>query len=448
MKKSNYNHVCQKLLCWLLILSVTLTAFTCGPYKATDRPAYAVTNIVSTSTAKYTYNQMVKDLSELHKAYPSLMSYQSLGTTYDDRKIYEIQLGNKNAKKHIFIQASIHAREYMNTMLAMRQAEMLCRNYSTASYNGKSYKTLLKSVCLHIVPMANPDGVSISQFGADGIRNNTLRSNVIAMCKKYGNGRDTYYINWKANARGVDLNANYPKNWHTIARNPCSANYSGSKAGSEKETQILMNRIARLKPDLFIAYHSTGNIVYWNFLQNGTLQTRCRSLFNMFHRLTGYADAEPGVNKNNSSLKPVFGDWAVDTYKKPCLTIENGSVACPLPLSQFNAIWNHNKNLLPALMVFTLTPTKTSIKYTKTGKTTLKVKWGERVGSGYQIQYSTSRSMKNSKKVTVKNSKKLSKTIKGLKRKKTYYIRVRAYRKVNGHCYYSRWSTIKKRKTK
>ncbi len=68
--------------------------------------------------------------------------------------------------------------------------------------------------------------------------------------------------------------------------------------------------------------------------------------------------------------------------------------------------------------------------------------------SGYQIKYSTSSKMKNAK---VVNSTKLYKTVKNLKSKKKYYVKVRTYRKlkVNGKIkkYYSKWSKVKTVKT-
>lgn len=65
--------------------------------------------------------------------------------------------------------------------------------------------------------------------------------------------------------------------------------------------------------------------------------------------------------------------------------------------------------------------------------------------TGYQIEYSTSKSFKSSKK---KTTTKTSCTIKSLKAKKTYYVRVRSYKKVGGKTFYSAWSGIKSKKTK
>ena len=64
---------------------------------------------------------------------------------------------------------------------------------------------------------------------------------------------------------------------------------------------------------------------------------------------------------------------------------------------------------------------------------------------GVQIQYSTNKKFSNSK---TSSTKKASKTIKGLKKKKKYYLRVRSYKKVNGKKVYSKWSTVRKVKTK
>lgn len=67
--------------------------------------------------------------------------------------------------------------------------------------------------------------------------------------------------------------------------------------------------------------------------------------------------------------------------------------------------------------------------------------------SGYQYQYATNKSFKNAK--TLKgNSTQTSKTISKLKSKTYYYVRVRAYKVIDGKYYYGKWSSIKKIKTK
>ncbi len=89
----------------------------------------------------------------------------------------------------------------------------------------------------------------------------------------------------------------------------------------------------------------------------------------------------------------------------------------------------------------------TSAKNSSAGK--LAVRWKKNAkATGYQVQWSRSSSFKSktSKKVTGSSSKKY--TISGLSKGKTYYVRVRPYKKVSGKTYYAAWSSSKKVKVK
>lgn len=71
----------------------------------------------------------------------------------------------------------------------------------------------------------------------------------------------------------------------------------------------------------------------------------------------------------------------------------------------------------------------------------LSVRWKKAAGaSGYQIQYAASRSMRGSRTVSASA---LTRTLSGLKKGSTYYVRIRAYKKVSGKTYYGAWSSVK-----
>lgn len=96
-------------------------------------------------------------------------------------------------------------------------------------------------------------------------------------------------------------------------------------------------------------------------------------------------------------------------------------------------------------------PKKTSISKIKAQKKGFKVTWKKVSNAkGYQVKYSTSKKFtkKTSKTATVKKATTTSKTVKDLKKKKTYYVKVRSYKTVNGKKVYSDWSNVKKVKTK
>lgn len=98
----------------------------------------------------------------------------------------------------------------------------------------------------------------------------------------------------------------------------------------------------------------------------------------------------------------------------------------------------------------TVKPKKTSIKKLSKGKKKFTVTWAKVSGvKGYQIQYSSDKKFKkNNKSVTVAKQKTTKATVKKLKSKKKYYVRVRTYKTVNGKKIYSSWSKVKSIKTK
>lgn len=79
-------------------------------------------------------------------------------------------------------------------------------------------------------------------------------------------------------------------------------------------------------------------------------------------------------------------------------------------------------------------------------KCKVKVTWKKVPNSmGYQIQYATNKKFKKAKKKTVKYT---FVTLKKLKKKKTYFIRIRAYKIADGKKVYGKWSSVKKVKVK
>lgn len=102
-------------------------------------------------------------------------------------------------------------------------------------------------------------------------------------------------------------------------------------------------------------------------------------------------------------------------------------------------------------LTFNINPKGTKLSNVKAGKKKVTVKWKKQTKytKGYQIQYSTNkRFTSNVKTKTVVGKKKTSVTLKKLKSKKTYYVRIRTYQKATGGNCYSAWSGEKKVKVK
>ncbi len=98
---------------------------------------------------------------------------------------------------------------------------------------------------------------------------------------------------------------------------------------------------------------------------------------------------------------------------------------------------------------FQIVPKGTSISGKPIAKSrSFTIKWKKQPVSvsGYQIQYSTNKKFtkKTMKKKEVRQPSKTKLTVKKLKPKKRYYVRIRTYKKVKGKNYYSSWSKAKK----
>ena len=95
-------------------------------------------------------------------------------------------------------------------------------------------------------------------------------------------------------------------------------------------------------------------------------------------------------------------------------------------------------------------PKNTKFKKVKGSKKAIALTWAKVKGvKGYQIQLATDKKFKKNKKtVTIKKQKTTKKTVKKLKAKKKYFVRIRTYKTVNGKKVYSSWSKAKTVKTK
>ena len=97
-------------------------------------------------------------------------------------------------------------------------------------------------------------------------------------------------------------------------------------------------------------------------------------------------------------------------------------------------------------LTLTINPKATSVTKLTASKKAFTVKLSKisTQATGYEVMYATNNSFTQGKKtVSVTSYNTTSKTISKLTSKKTYYVRVRTYKIVNGKKYYSGWSSVK-----
>lgn len=314
--------------------------------------------IVSTdSDVDYTYERMVRDLYYLTVRFPNLIMMNTVGTTKDGRAIYDAVVGDPSRSCHILVVYTQHGSEHINTQVAMRQLQYVLTTWSNGgSYVDKTFSDIFSDVCFHIVPMANPDGVTIAQLGVDGLRTESARR-VVKLCyeldKEHGKAYGTfeeYLAKFKANANGVDLNKNFDAGWGELDNNvkyPSTDGYKGSSAVSEPETQAILSIADNYPIQAVISVHSPGDRIIWNYGAEGDVLSVGKSMAETLNALTKY-----GMVEESHYTKRVAGgiaEYFVSERNIPAVSIMTGVGTLPVDMSYFGDIFGHNLNVIPAI---------------------------------------------------------------------------------------------------
>lgn len=91
---------------------------------------------------------------------------------------------------------------------------------------------------------------------------------------------------------------------------------------------------------LILAYHTQGKEIYWNFQNINPPQGY--EIGTNFAESSGYTLTTVPYNSSFAGYK----DWFIQTYYRPGYTIEAGLGENPLPISQFDEIYNDNLGIL------------------------------------------------------------------------------------------------------
>ena len=297
----------------------------------------------------YTYVQMCQDLTALQQLYGSHMKLDSLGKTWDGRDIHHVIVGNPDAPKQILIQGGIHGREYITSQLIMKQLEYVLAFYDGGVLNGQWLSQILEQTAVHFVPMVNPDGVSISQWQANGISTEYLQQSLHLYHEAdgFGSSCGSYLTLWKSNGRGVDLNHNFAAGWQFVDSpgHPSSRDYKGENPLSEPESMALAGLVEQYPIKMCLNYHARGQVIYWD-VEGNQQREASRQLARIFSQATGYRISnELGIGG--------FKDWLqIKDNPIPSITLEVGVNSCPVPQYEFPAIWTQNHSAVALALIY------------------------------------------------------------------------------------------------
>ena len=285
-------------------------------------------------TAVYPYQQMMEDLRSLAERYPQTVKVESIGTSELGREIPVLRIGDPEAENHVLLQGAIHGREHMTAWLLMAMVDYWL-DHGIGSY---------EDVCFHIIPMVNPDGVTISQTGVL----NEAQRQIYLRDRQQGFTylSETEYARlWKANGLGVDLNRNFSTGWELIddRAEPSSQLYQGEAPFCAAEARALRDYTNAYGFDLTVSYHATGSLIYYQYGEAGDVNRDSEAAARAIHAVTGYP-----LTGNSGVDGAGYKDWAIDAMRIPSVTVEIGCSDAPLHERELYSIFVRNLQVLPA----------------------------------------------------------------------------------------------------
>lgn len=285
------------------------------------------------------YEEMKAAMYALAEQYPELVEVVDIGDSWEktqgtaDRDILALRLTKKPAAgeepadrpKTMWL-GGMHAREIANPELLMRWAEGAVKGYGT----DPELTAMLETREVLLVPMVNPDGHAVVERGYA-----TQDPRLLDQRKNTRNGH------------GVDLNRNFDFRWGGpgASTSPSSPTYRGASAASEPEIQAVQGFALAERPDLFMDWHSHGelNLTPWGDKRDrpedhqGLMAISNRFAADNRYRAIQSVDLYPASGTSK--------DWAYGTLGIPALTMETGRRFHQTD-AEFEETWQRNAPVL------------------------------------------------------------------------------------------------------
>ena len=146
----------------------------------------------------------------------------------------------------------------------------------------------------------------------------------------------------------MDLNLQFPAGWENARKikfgqgytKPAPRDFVGYGPLTEPEALAIYNFTLIHDFKLILAYHTQGEVIYWKFANY--LPENSEEIGKKFAKVSGYT---LDITPPESSFAG-YKDWFIQEYNKPGYTIEVGLGKNPLPISQFDKIYNDNIGIL------------------------------------------------------------------------------------------------------
>lgn len=286
---------------------------------------------------EYDYNNRLKIIRELETDNPFL-SVESIGRSVLGKDLLALTLGN--GEKRVLFCGGFHGSEHITSHILLLFLEDLCYGFkNNLAISDINVRVALKERNLTVIPCINPDGCDIA------INGNKDTGSFFDRIENLSNGD---FRHWNANARGVDINHNFPAGWdelHSLERENgifsfSSRQFGGKRPISEPETDALVCFCRKNQFRHAVAFHSQGEVIYWDY--NKKYIKNAQKMAEIMSAVSGYKMDSP----SGLAVGGGFKDWFITEFSRPAFTLEIGKGENPLDIKNSKIIYNQIKEML------------------------------------------------------------------------------------------------------
>ena len=262
----------------------------------------------------FNYNAFQEHIEKIKESF-DFVSITSIGKGWCKRNIYSLSIGE--GESSVLFLSDFSDTAGITSEILLTFFERLCVAYKNdLKISAVKIRSILREQKIVIVPITNPDGLEISCSDGEN-----------AFCYKglVQRAADNNFSEWISNARGVEIDKNFPYRFSdtkSIMKNSSAFGYKGPFEASELETQAIISFCKDIHPKYTITLSCSGEYMS---CQCSKCASDCAMMTQVFKSVSGL----PIKRIKPCEAYGSFGGWFAKSFSAPsfCFSVSKRSVA-------------------------------------------------------------------------------------------------------------------------
>lgn len=275
----------------------------------------------------FNYNALQEHIKKIKENF-DFVSISSIGKSWCKRNIYSLSIGE--GESSVLFLSDFSDTTGITSEILLTFFERLCIAYKNdLKISAVKIRSILRDQKIVIVPITNPDGLEISYSNGEN-----------AFCYKglVQKASDNNFSKWISNARGVEINKNFPYRFsdtQSIMKKPSVFGYKGPSETSEPETKAIVTLCKAINPKYAITLSCSGKYIS---CQCSKCASDCAMMTQVFKSVSGL----PIKRIKPCEAYGSFGGWFSKNFSVPsfCFSVSERTV------TNFKSLYDKHEELL------------------------------------------------------------------------------------------------------